>query len=64
MKINDQNIWDQFTAEKERTGWNDCAVIDAVAECFLPAAAEDEAREAMRARIRGVVTAGLMNFGG
>lgn len=63
MTITDQRIRDDLLSLQSRTGWPDAAVIDAVAEGYLSDDADDEAREAMRARVRQVMVAMVIGVG-
>lgn len=60
--LTDQRIRDDLLSMQSRTGWHDSAVIDAVAEGYL-SDDDDEAREAMRARVRQVMVAMVIGVG-
>ena len=60
--LTDQRIRDDLLSMQSRTGWPDTAVIDAVAEGYL-SDDDDEAREAMRARVRQVMVAMVIGVG-
>lgn len=62
MTITDQRIRDDLLSLQQRTGWHDSAVIDAVAEGYL-SDDDDEAREAMRARVHQVMVAMVIGVG-
>jgi hypothetical protein len=60
--LTDQRIRDDLLSMQSRTGCPDAAVIDAVAEGYL-SDDDDEAREAMRARVRQVMVAMVIGVG-
>ena len=60
--LTDQHIRDDLLSLQQRTGLHDAAVIDAVAEGYL-SDDDDEAREAMRARVRQVMVAMVIGVG-
>ena len=60
--LTDRHIRDDLLSMQQRTGWHDAAVIDAVAEGYL-SDDDDEAREAMRARVRQVMVAMVIGVG-
>lgn len=62
MTLTDQRIRDDLLSLQQRTGGPDSTVIDAVAEGYL-SDDDDEAREAMRARVRQVMVAMVIGVG-